>query len=582
MFDRSKTLRPHQHRIPGLRASVLASSALAVALGAVPVLVFAQAAPPGAGSLMKEMTPPALPPAATTAPSLAPPRALTAPLTGSGASLQVAGFRLAGIDAARAATLLPLLAKYVGAGKTLIDLEDAAKDIEVALQRQGLFLAQVYVPEQTLQDGVVSLQVLEGRIGNVKLEVDPAVRVDAALMDRFIEILRGHPVADRERVERALFALGDLRGVVISSELQPGSRVGHADLTIKVAPGARTVMEAGFDNGGSIYTGRLRLTGSVDWLSPTGRGDSLSVKALASTNGGVAFARASWLTPVGARGTKFGLAASALRYKLGSAVFEPLDATGTGAALTFQLLHPAKRSRNDNLFLQASFDQRWFEDKVNAIGLTSRKTVSSYFTFGAVGDFRDTVGGGAISNYSANLVTGRLQLKNPADIAVDQANYRSAGSYAKLALGATRLQSLPNKDFLYFSATAQLASKDLDSSEKQSLGGPSGVRGYPAPDTPSDSALILGWEYRKPLPIKAYPGDWVLAVFGDYGVGRQHESPLAVDTDNVRHLSSHGIGLTYGNFSGLLVRGWVAVRGSTRAQSDDSRARAYIQLSQQF
>ena len=250
--------------------------------------------------------------------------------------------------------------------------------------------------------------------------------------------------------------------------------------------------------------------------------------------------------------------------------------------MTLQLLHPVIRSRNNNLFVQGSFDVRRFDDKVASIDLTSRKSVTSYFTFGAVGDFRDTLGGGGISNYSANVIGGRLRFRTDADVAVDEANYRSAGSYAKLSLTAARLQSLPNKDFLYFSALAQLASKDLDSSEKQSLGGPSGVRGYPAPDTPSDSAVILGWEYRKPLAIQAYPGDWVLAVFGDYAVGRQHESPLAIDTDNVRHLQSHGIGLTFGNYSGLLVKGWVAVRGSTKAQSDDSRARAYVQITQQF
>ena len=42
------------------------------------------------------------------------------------------------------------------------------------------------------------------------------------------------------------------------------------------------------------------------------------------------------------------------------------------------------------------------------------------------------------------------------------------------------------------------------------------------------------------------------------------------------------MGLTYANTRGLLVRGWVAVRGGTEAQSDDSRTRAVVQISQQF
>lgn len=565
------------------KRGAVASAAALLLTCCLPVSAVAQSTSPGAGSLLNELTPPTrtAPPPETAVRMPDAPRALTAPLTG-GPKLRVAGFRLVGIDPARQQTLLPLLTKYVGADKSLLDLQDAAKDVEVVLQRQGLFLAQVYVPEQTVRDDVVELRVIEGRIGDLKLEVDPAVRVDAALMDRFIEDLRGHPVAERDRVERALFALGDLRGVVITSSLTPGQRVGFADLTVKVAPGKVALFGADFDNGGSIFTGRYRLGGSVDWLSPTGRGDSLSLKGLVSTTGGVTFVRASWLMPVGARGTKLGLAASALRYRLGTATFEPLDATGSGEALTVQLLHPLLRSRNQNLFLQGSFDHRRFKDQVDAIDLVSRKSATSYFTVGAVGDFRDTLWGGGISNYSANLIGGKLKLRTPEDVATDAAYYRAAGSYQKLVLTGSRLQSLPNKDYLYLSATAQFASKDLDSSEKQSLGGPNGVRGYPAPDTPSDSAVIAGWEYRKQLPLSFYPGDWVLSVFGDYAVGRQHESPLPTDSDNTRHLLSHGIGLTYANYEGLVVKGWFAARGSTKAQSDDSRARAYLQLSQQF
>ena len=574
------------HRAPGLRTLALLAAA-AVAAG-LPAWAQAQGQAGAqetqrqdAGSLMKELTPPLVSPGTPAAPPLELPRRVNPPLVG-GATFKVGGFKLIGLDSERAAALLPLLDRYIGDGRQLLDLEDAAKDVEVVLQRQGLFLAQVYVPEQTLSDGVVALQVVEGRIGNVQLEVDPAVKVDPELMDRFIAILRGNPVAERERVERALFALGDLRGIQVTSSLTPGDKPGYADLTVKVGAGARVSVSADIDNGGSIFTGRFRVGGNLEWLSPTGRGDSLTLRALASTNGGVMFTRLGWLMPVGARGTKFGLAASALRYKLGSSVFEPLDATGTGYALSAQLLHPMIRSRNNNLFLQGSFDRRRFEDKVGAIDLISRKSVTSYFTLGVVGDWRDTLLGGGISNYSANLVGGQLKLETAEDVDTDRRNYNAAGRYGKLVVTGSRLQALPNKDYLYFSALAQFASKDLDSSEKQSLGGPYGVRGYPAPDTPSDSAVMFGWEYRKPLAIEAYAGDWVLAVFGDYGVGRQHESPLPSDTDNVRRLYSHGAGLTYGNYSGLVVKGWVAVRGDTEAQSDDSRARAYLQLSKLF
>ncbi|HEX2542403.1 MAG TPA: ShlB/FhaC/HecB family hemolysin secretion/activation protein [Caldimonas sp.] len=541
--------------------------------------------PPNAGSVLQQVQPSLVPaPApgsAQTLPPLNVPRAVTAPAAGGG-RVDVKGFRIAGLTTTQAEPLLPALQKYVGAGKTLADLEDAAKDVEVVLQRRGLFLAQVYVPEQTLSDGVVTLQVLEGRIGSVKVEVGPGVRVAAERLDRIVAILRGNPVAERELVERALFTLGDLRGIAVSTALTPGNTIGHADLVVKVSKGADFATTIDVDNGGSLFTGRFRVNAGFDWFNPSGRGDVASLRAQVTTNLGAKFVRASWLTPINAVGTKFGVAASYLKYELGSALFSSLAADGTAEAYSLQLLHPLIRSRNNNVFLQASTDYRRFEDRVQAIPLVTKKDIAPYVTLGVVGDFRDTFAGGGITNYTVNAVGGRLRFRTEDEAVVDAANYRSAGKYAKLQLGASRLQVLPNKHYLFVSAVAQLASKNLDSSEKFSLGGPYGVRAYPSPESPSDSGLITTWEYRAPLPITRVPGDWIFTVFGDYGVGRLHQDPLPTDVGNTRKLVGHGLGLTYGGSKGLLVKAWIAMRGGTRAQSDDSKVRLYALVSQPF
>ena len=563
------------------------SACLLVGLVLPPAVPFAQTAPapPSAGSLLRELQPGAVQPDTAPRPTLElpAPRTVVAPASG-GPAVDVAGFRLTGIPAERADRLLPLTRRYVGPAKTLADLEDAAKDVEVALQRGGLFLAQVYVPAQEMTGGIVTLHVLEGRLGAVALQAEPGVKVSRAFMEDVLAPLRGNPVAEREMVERALFALGDLRGVAVTSSLVPGAVPGQADLVVKVAAGPRFGYSVDADNGGSAFTGRYRLNAGIDWSSPAGRGDVASLKALTSTNGGVQFVRGAWLVPVTARGTKAGFAASFLRYSLGTPLFEPLNATGTASAYALQLLHPLLRSRNQNLFLQASVERRRFEDKVGAIALVTKKGATSYATLGVVGDFRDTALGGGITNYSANVVAGRLNIDSAADLAADQSltGFRSAGGYAKLVLTASRLQALPNKDFLYLSSSAQAATKNLDSSEKFNLGGPNGVRGYPSPESPSDSGAILTWEYRKPLRFESLRGDFVLSLFGDYGIGRIHHEPLPGDAQNVRRLVSHGLGVVFADDKGLLLKAYVAVRGGVQAQSDDSRARLVVQAGKQF
>ena len=105
---------------------------------------------PDAGSVLQQMQPPPTPPPGVEqdAPALRVQRAVAAPAAGGGAKVQVKGFRIAGVPAARAEALLPLLQRYVGADKSLADLEDAAKDVEVALQRQGLFLLRPMCPSR--------------------------------------------------------------------------------------------------------------------------------------------------------------------------------------------------------------------------------------------------------------------------------------------------------------------------------------------------------------------------------------------------------------------------------------------------
>ena len=71
-------------------------------------------------------------------------------------------------------------------------------------------------------------------------------------------------------------------------------------------------------------------------------------------------------------------------------------------------------------------------------------------------------------------------------------------------------------------------------------------------------------------------------MFGDYAIGRLHQHPLDTDIGNTRKLVGHGIGLTFAGRSGLTVKSFVAFRGGTKAQSDDSRARFYLLLSQLF
>jgi hemolysin activation/secretion protein len=392
-----------------------------------------------------------------------------------------------------------------------------------------------------------------------------------------------------DKIERVLFLLSDLRGVNVSSVLSPGKLPGTSKLSVAVTPGARFEKNVDIDNYGSVYTGDYRLSGSFSVNSPFSRGDLFKLSANASTNGGMKFVRGAYQTPVGGSGLKLGAAVSALKYSLGTAAFEPLRASGDATVFSLFTLYPVVRNRNFNTFAQANYDRRNFHD-VQATLAVDNKKVSDVLTLGLVGDSRDQWLGGGINNFSAGLTTGRLNILTPVQLTADQAatGRKTSGGFSKVNYGLGRQQLLWNKAdnsqdrlVVYVSWQGQRAGKNLDNSEKFSLGGPSGVRGYAGGEATGDSGDLLSWELRKNIVDEKIKGDFVLSVFGDYGRINVNTNPLVTDVVNKISLVSHGFGLAWAIPDNFLLKATLAWRGSytPTADPDPRRARVYVSLS---
>ncbi len=70
-----------------------------------------------------------------------------------------------------AASLQPLIARFSAPRRRWPTSRLRPERWKRSLRRRGLFLAQVVVPEQRLNGGVIELRVLEGRLGNVSVHI---------------------------------------------------------------------------------------------------------------------------------------------------------------------------------------------------------------------------------------------------------------------------------------------------------------------------------------------------------------------------------------------------------------------------
>lgn len=550
----------------------------AIRLGSVGLLVlcsvaaFGQAVP-GAGEVLQTVPPAVARP--DSGPSIEDRFSGTRAIADvEGMQLEIKGFRIVGLTVVPETELTGALAGFVGPGKRFQDLLDAAAVVKRELAGLGYFLADAFVPEQKISDGIVELRVLEGRLGKVRLEVDPAVSISRSLLESYVGSLEEGGLIRTAEVERALFQIHDLRGIVMTSSFAPGATAGTADLTIKVSAGKKLDANFDFDANGSIYTGQHRVGAGVDGNSLLGMGELINVRATNAIDGNLRFARASALFPVGPWGTKIGGAYSELKYRLGTPAFDALKVNGVAQVKSLVAIHAFIRSRNTNLLLIAQSDKRNFYDIRLATGAeTFKKTDVNLLALS--GDFRDRLFGGGINIFNVAYTLGELKFGKAVDEAADQApsGYKTKGLFGKTNISVSRLQTVSERLALFGAYSQQFTNKNLDASEKFSLGGPNGVRAYPQGEGAGDQGYFASLEARYRLPLEdSLPGTVVLAGFYDFGrailINRPTANDFALGTSLRRRVSGFGVGINWEVPNDWYLRTTMAFRDTNRATAD--------------
>lgn len=108
--------------------------------------------------------------------------------------LDVAGFEIAGVSDDEAAALRAKLASFTGKDRSFQDLLDAAGVVKNHFNAQGYLLAQAYIPEQKISDGIVRIVVLLGRLGKIDLNYNEQTPVSRARIQGYLDRLQAGSV----------------------------------------------------------------------------------------------------------------------------------------------------------------------------------------------------------------------------------------------------------------------------------------------------------------------------------------------------------------------------------------------------
>ena len=509
-------------------------------------------------------------------------QALPEPQMAGQASFVLQGVRFTGVSGATnvpEAELQAAVAGKIGQSVTFSDLEQLAAKASAVYRKHDYALVQVFVPVQEVVDGQVTFNVSEGALGNVSIEVAEGAPVQQERVARTLAVLEPGKPLNGQRYERAMLLLSDLPGIKPQSAISAGAVTGTTDLTVKVGERDRVQYGLELDNFGSRDSGRYRVTGSLRWASPFERGDNLDLRVMLAQGMHTAFGRLSYETPVGYMGLRLGGGIARVQYELGGP-FAALEPTGVGNVADVSFSYPLIRQRTTNLFLRGALDNKDLTDRFEAVGFESRKRIRG-ISLGIALEKRDTWLGGGYTSVNAQAYRGTLDIRDAMSEAFDKPpfGYGTEGSFGKLTVQFARLQYVMPKLSLYVGGGLQRASKNLDTYEKLSLGGPKAVRAYATGEVLADDGWLATTELRYAVKPEAS-----LFAFYDAARGDFFHDPRAVDVVTSRSLRGYGVGFNWNKPGQVTMNLSVAWRGTGAGLTDggDRNPRVFWSIQKAF
>jgi hemolysin activation/secretion protein len=509
-----------------------------------------------------------------------------------GLQVTVQYFRFTGNTQISNNELQALLSKYKGHPIGFNELQ-AAVDIisNYYIKAAGYPAAHAYLPEQDIKNGIVEILILEGHLDGSHLDGNHIefigdTRIRKSVLQNFLNTYPANGLATDADLSHLILLINESTGITSKAVLALGSKTGTSALHLKVEEEPPLI--TGYlstDNHGLYSTGYYRFDGGININDPFGLGDQLTLRAQTTETGGSVMGSADYNLPINGYGTRLGINFSQLNYSLGRS-FSALNADGLARTVGASVIHPLYLSREARLSGTGHYEHRWLQDNTNSFDLHNTRELN-VMSFSLAGNLYDKlIPAGGLTQAYLNVSAGEVYFTNQIAANTDAlTGLNSNGGYHKFNWQLNRTQNIWGDFSLYSNFSGQVASKNLDSSEQLSLGGPNAIRAYPVGEGSADEGWLFNGETRYNLPkFSESTGQLQLIGFIDTGYSRINANPLAGQGRN-RHLTGYGFGINWLNMAGFNLRtslAWRDVGTQPTSDPNQSAPQGYFQLTKGF
>lgn len=463
---------------------------------------------------------------------------------GEPAGFEITGFEVTGNTLFPEDKLREATVPFTGRGKTAADVEKARDALEKFYHEAGYPAVMVNIPEQTLQEGVVRLQVIESRIGRVKITGNRYFTMEKMMRD--LPSFTPGSILYLPQVQKELGRLNRSQDIKVDPVMTPGKELGTIDVELKVEDRLPLHGYLELNNRASHDTSELRLSGMVRYDNLWQKEHSLSFQYLTSPlkAGEVEVLGASYVLPAPWQEDDqlalYGIKSdSDTSFVQG---FEGFNVIGKGKIFGTRYVTalPDYRLYAHNLTL--GLDYKQFDQAVGfttASGQTTHTPISYMpFSFSYSASLPDEWGGMNLFNFGVNL---NFRGVGSHEEQFEIARFKARADYVYTTASFQRTQKLPRGMNLSVKVDGQSSGQPLVDNEQYVAGGMESVRGYKEAEASGDEAVHAMVEVSFPNPFeKSRIGKWFqMSPFLFYDMA---ELTIQDPLNQARHIALEGAG----------------------------------------
>ncbi|MFB2919553.1 ShlB/FhaC/HecB family hemolysin secretion/activation protein [Aerosakkonema funiforme] len=443
---------------------------------------------------------------------------------------------------------------FEGREVSLDELRAVADAITKLYIDRGYITSRAVLPDQTVNNGVVLIRIIEGSLERIQIEGTRRLR-RSYVRDR-VRLGVSNPLNTNQLEDRLRLLRVNPLFENVEASLRAGSELGKSVLIVRVTEAKQFDSNFTIDNYSAPSVGSERLGINLHYRNITGFGDEFAAAYYRSTTGGSNALDFTYSVPLNARDGTLQLRVAPNFYEITQPPFDRFNITGQSNLYEVSYRQPIFRSPRREFTLSVGFTRResqtFLDGDPTPFGEgpdEEGRSRTSVINFQQEYVSRDTKGATAVRS-QFSLGTGLLDATINPDPIPD-------GRFLSWLGQVQRVQRLSNNHLLILQADVQLTPDSLLSSQQFVIGGGQSLRGYRQNLRSGDSGFRVSLEDRITLQRNKndLPTLQIAPFFDVGGVWNNPNNPnTSEEIDDERFLAGVGMGLLWEPFPRLNVR----------------------------